>query len=413
VNKFGSPISVDLTDAVGTWSTSRQLDPPPSMGWTSPADAPLLTIAAQFVDAVLKLGSNADRPSDGLMSMVAYNAECYLSWSEMEDRNLSGALVLSSCVPYEAFGKTKELAQASAAEAVSDLVEYFRLITETDDCADMHSTSFLPRHEGVMMAKLVEALPQTGSCVGGCPFGRPLCNGTTCVRPTCDDIMPLCNAGGNAGALARYACGVTCGCDSPTSALVWTGPNSGCRPTCQEAARSAARNARCSDAQPGSAEFAALATYSRAKDQFFISSVNATVKAALGCFALNFDFPDICDADATADDSKSFVPFCPVTCGCIDDPSRPGCPGTCDATDAAEPPTPVCRDLSDAQLVLASDTRVAWYKLNGLTRPDPYPPSCVGANETVCAHLGIDLDRDGGRLPAWKHPCPVACNACL
>ena len=105
---------------------------------------------------------------------------------------------------------------------------------------------------------------------------------------------------------------------------------------------------------------------------------------------------------------KSLVPFCPVTCGCIDDPSRHGCPGTCNATDAAEPLTPVCRDLSDAQLVLASDARVARYKFIGLTRPEPYPPSCSGANAMVCAQLGIDSYGTVSR-----HPCPKACRVCL
>jgi hypothetical protein len=148
-------------------------------------------------------------------------------------------------------------------------------------------------------------------------------------------------------------------------------------------------------------------------DQYYSGVTDESVRAALGCFALNFDYSEFCNADVMnialgAAGMKSLVPFCPVTCGCIDDPSRHGCPGTCNATDAAEPLTPVCRDLSDAQLVLASDARVAWYAPDA--PPFPYPPSCSGADEMVCAFLGIDST--GGRLPVWQHPCPVACRLC-
>jgi hypothetical protein len=404
-NKFGWPLAVDLTDAVSTWSASRQLDPPPSMGWASPADAPLLTFAARFVDAVLKLGTNVERPSDGLLSYAAFNAKCSFIWSDMEALNLSVAFVLSSCVPFDSFVLTKEQAEDYAARSVSELVA--ARAGDVDCYEDLLRGLFSPYGDVIYMGRLVEALPQTdGSCAGGCPFDRPLCDGTTCVRPTCDDFMPLCNAAGNAGALARFVCGVTCGCNSTTSSLFWVGPNSGCSPACQETARSAARTAVCSDAQPGSAEFAA---YSLAREPYNPDGVSTTVRAALGCFSSNFD-GSCYDYDYfTSQGMKSLVPFCPVTCGCIDDPSIPGCPGSCNATDAADSPPPVCRDLSDAQLLLASDARVAQYGPGA--PPYPYPPSCSGANATVCAYLGIDPY--GGRLRVWEHPCPVACNACL
>ena len=245
------------------------------------------------------------------------------------------------------------------------------------------------------MVKLAQSLAATGSCAGGCPLSRPLCkntNGTLgCVRPTCDDVKPLCNATSDTVALARFVCGVTCGCD-------WLGGISGCPSSCQEkAAKAVTETATCSDAQPGSAELAALVNYSRAFELHYANYINtsATVRAELGCFALNFE-PErqtLCNqALSSSYGFQSLLPFCPVSCGCIDNPSKPGCPTACSAP---EPPT--LRDLSDAQLAVANAARATYNEVNA----PPYPPSCSGLNATDCDPL----------LTVWyKHPCPVACG---
>jgi hypothetical protein len=352
------------------------------------------SFAAQFVAAVLALGTNVARPSAALLTDVAFYEElCYLGWPERKGLNLSDALLLSRCVPKVSSRSSKENVEASSAATVSELLQAAKI---GGVCRDLLGVGgfFFALFDATYMATLVQALPATGSCAGGCPFGRPLCKGMLgCVSPTCDDVKPLCNDNTDAGALARFMCGVTCGCGDLTSALLWIGPNSGCLRGCQEAARSKAEIAGCSDAQPSSTELAALVGYSRAYELYFAgwSLTNASVRAELGCLALNFDVPWLCDQEYfnASYGAKSLVPLCPVTCGCIEDSAKPGCPRTCIA-----PEPPRLHDLSDTQLALAN-------KLLPSDTP-PYPPSCFGVNATVCAAL----------LTVWhKHPCPVSCDA--
>jgi hypothetical protein len=395
-DKFGEPHWVDLSESVGKWTDAADIDALDELAWTAPAAASMRSFPAQFVAAVLALGTNVARPSDALLSDAAFADECaYLIWSSRAVRNLSDAHLLSRCVLKYSSARSKEQAEASSANSVSELVQG----AKDEGCKDLLGQHYLPSFEAVYMATLAQALPATGSCAGGCPFGRPLCNGTRgCVRPTCADFKPLCNNNTDAGALARYLCGVTCGCDDLTSDLLWIGPNLGCLPQCKQAAKALA-NETCSDAQPGSAELAAFVGYSRAFELRFASmSTNAIVRAELGCFALNFEFhrQTLCDQESwSTDGAKSLVPFCPVSCGCIDDPSMPGCPRACRAP---EPPT--LRDLSDAQLAVANAVKATWNKRFGLNSP-AYPPSCLDLNATVCDALRT----------AWhKHPCPVACG---
>jgi hypothetical protein len=213
-----------------------------------------------------------------------------------------------------------------------------------------------------------------------------------CVRPTCDDFQPLCNDKTDTGALARYLCGVTCGCDDLASDLLWIGPNSGCLPSCQEKAAKAAAEETCSDAQPGSAELAALVEYSRAFELPLTAytSTSPTDRAELGCFTTNLEKWYMCSQEYlnATQEAKSLVPFCPVSCGCIGNPSKVGCPRACSA-----PEPPRLRDLSDAQLAVAN-------KLAG-KETMPYPPSCSGLNATVCDEL---------LTASHKHPCPVVCG---
>ena len=405
---FGQPKWVDLSDAVGDWTDAYGIDPLQELEWTAPADAMMLSFYAQFVAAVLALGTNVARPSAGLMSDTDAIA-CSLSWSKAQDRNVSDALLLSSCLPKDSVVSSKEQAAAHSAFTVSDLV---REAEVTYDCRDMLGAgSFTALYETAYLTVLVQALPATSSCAGGCPFGRPLCkdtNGTLgCVRPTCDDFKLLCNTNSGVGALARFLCSVTCGCDSITSSLLWIGPNSGCLPECREAAVSVAENASCSDAQPGSAELAALVEYSRAFDSNFAGTsygeayTTASDRAELGCFALNFeDSWQLCDHEhwSAAAEAKSLVPFCPVSCGCIGDPSGPvkrGCPSTCSA-----PEPPKLRDLSDAQLALAND-EIATQNMEWGYEDPLYPASCLNVSATDCDPLDT----------VWyRHPCPVACG---
>jgi hypothetical protein len=180
--------------------------------------------------------------------------------------------------------------------------------------------------------------------------------------PTCDHVSARCNANTDAGNLARFACGATCGCDSPASSLPFPGPNYGCQVVCKKAAEDQAARSECSDAHFGLAELVEFATSDAVRASFDKRS-NKTAWETLGCFALSFNLrttDDLCDWDGsrTKSGEKTFMPFCPVFCGCIEDPSITGCPVACKATDQSlqsnpKSPTPVCRDLSDTQLATA------------------------------------------------------------
>ena len=130
-------------------------------------------------------------------------------------------------------------------------------------CQDVldHST-FSASYGNVFMKYLVDnmlppATPANGSCEGGCPFLRPLCNGTSCIRPSCADLVQagmrcsgakqervergkaqlagecsLGEAGVDALTLAQSMCSATCGCSR-----VPAGDSGGCLPECIPAPR--------------------------------------------------------------------------------------------------------------------------------------------------------------------------------
>jgi hypothetical protein len=414
-DKTGQPYWVDLSDEVGKWTDAADIDVLEPLAWTAPADAPMGSFPAQFVAAVLALGTNIARPSAALMSAAAFTHECrWDTWFDRKVKNLSDAPVLSRCVLKNSFQRAKDRAEALSARSVSD----FYQLSKGNACHDrlgfsggmggseLGAVGSLPAfYEAPYMATLVDALPATGSCTVSCPFGRPLCNGTLgCVRPTCADFKPLCNNKTDAGMLARLLCSETCGCGDLASELLWIGRDNGCLPRCPwrvEEVAAMYKSASCSDAQPGSTELAALVEYSRAfEPQFADWHTSATVRAELGCFALNVDNRgSLCNHEFwnTTHGAKSLVPFCPVSCGCIENPSKPGCPRACRA-----PESPILRDLSDAQLAVATAARATWNaRPDAFQKTPPFPPSCSGLNATVCDALFFFW---------YKHPCPVACG---
>lgn len=226
--EFGEPKWVDLSDAVGNWTEASGIDPLPDLAWTAPTDASMGSFPAQFAAAALALGTNVARPSTALMSDADFTDECELGWPERTDLNLSDAHLLSSCLVTDSSVRSQEEAKASSTgKSVSELVR----LSNINKCEDLLGSDWDVLEEVVYIAKLASALPATGSCADGCPVSRPLCkdtNGTMgCARPTCDDVEPLCHDNSGAGALARFMCGVTCGCRNLTSELLWIGPNSG------------------------------------------------------------------------------------------------------------------------------------------------------------------------------------------
>ncbi len=154
-DKFGSPWWVDLSDEVGNWTDARSIEPPPELAWTAPADASNRSLPAQFVAAVLALGTNVAHPSDTLMSSEAFADECRISWSTRAARNPSDAHLLSSCVLYESWVSSKDQVAAYSAQSVSDLV---RESHGGDHCVDMldadHFDGLVRSHLPVVPAAL-------------------------------------------------------------------------------------------------------------------------------------------------------------------------------------------------------------------------------------------------------------------
>ncbi len=181
--------------------------------------------------------------------------------------------------------------------------------------------------------------------------------------------------------------------------------------------------------------------------------IDATGWEALGCFAVNVEFfraEVLCDlavSDASSSPltfparikrdagKKSFMSFCPVTCGCLETPTLPGCPedrnNVCELGFHGR-----CRDLSDTALAVLNELLSnRWnpgdhkYSLTVfLTRsPEPrlssaasvrngarvrvYPQTCAGIDAAACTALAFD-HQARRRVPFWKHPCPVACGVC-
>jgi hypothetical protein len=309
----------------------------------------MLSIPGKFVDAVL---------SAPFAPPVCNRSLCILSIGELDAANTSDAFPWTCCMhKYTALEETTSATVAAVQNPVEALA--YEWAGKATNCFDLLGSkdSFLTAlYEGVAMGAIVAAMDaQASDCSGGCPFLRPLCKGGTCVRPTCNDLThgtrPFCNRAD--GIVARLMCSKTCGCSDPLSSLLETGSASGCLSKCSND-RARQQNLgtpdpgsyggyTCTDARPGSTELMALARFATSKvvaDQFKLSSDSSNLWTTLGCFVLNvYNKRLLCDHDGTlaAVGMKSFVAFCPVTCGCMVDRFRnsmKSCPAPCSAMEA-------------------------------------------------------------------------------
>jgi hypothetical protein len=145
-DKFGLPHWVDLSDEVGDWTVAADIEPLDELAWTAPAAASMRSFPAQFVAAVLALGTNVASPSAALPSDAAFADECVvLTWSMRKARNLSDAHLLSKCVPRGFSASSKEQAEASSATTVSELVQ--GLEDTAKGCKDLLGQHYNPVHE--------------------------------------------------------------------------------------------------------------------------------------------------------------------------------------------------------------------------------------------------------------------------
>ncbi len=364
VDKFGFPHFVNLSEAVGTWSILWDKAPPKWSNWYSrDEEAAQLSLQAKFVDTVLSSAPNCNRVDREL---------CTFLLRDLDGQNLSATFPWLCCMLQDAREDNMVELQADVESTVSTLAQ--RWAGRKGSCSDLLGSGeefVTAYYEGVAMAilasgiiddRLLDARSADANqsraetkCEGACPFFQPLC--TTdgrCVRPSCSDAKPLCRKQGNDGAMARLMCSGTCGCSDPLSDLFIVGRDSGCLPTCQSARQrlqaegtkdrlksssfASPAPGTCTNAKPDSKELRALVQFatSRAVVDYFHLDDNGTLRtvwATLGCFALNvYDKRSLCDLDGSlsANGMKSFMPFCPVTCGCTFDRLRStGCPDPC------------------------------------------------------------------------------------
>ena len=345
--QFGSPHFVNLSDAVNTWSTAYNKDPPvwSAKNWSRPnEEMAKLSLQGHFVDAVLTDPFSPPRACDRSL--------CTSLIRELDAANTSDTFPWRCCLlTFSAVSDNKASMEADVRASVSDLVATWAgRVTKCFDLLGSGATFVHALSEGVAMATIAAALDEVVSnCTQGCPFLRPLCKGGKCVRPTCNDLTTgnrsLCSRPSNAGAMARLMCSKTCGCSDPLSALLTTGPESGCLPECKADRETIYGTYACTDAQPDTTELSALARFATstvAADHFGLDDGPNAYRlwTTLGCFALNvYDRSSLCDHDGTLAKSgiRSFMPFCPVTCGCTVDRLRAAlksCPASCSAIEA-------------------------------------------------------------------------------
>jgi hypothetical protein len=437
------PVWVDLSKEVDGWATAADKDAPPNATWTRPDElAPMVSLQEVFVDTMLSLSASGDGPAA----------------SKPVGKRSCDAGVLT-CLPHETRVENTDLAATIMGSEVAKLVTGWQIPICTDV---LDSTFYLPAAErNAYMAMLVEAITvKKDSCKEGCPFGLPLCEGGKCIALKCADVKRagLCeDYTTNVGNLARAVCSRACECNSARSALFFDDESHGCLPQC---VKEASDTFTCWDIKPN---WPALQAFAQApavvdKSTGYGLVINATGWEALGCFAVNVEFfraEVLCDlavgppatnlgfamtfpAGIKRDaGKKSFMSLCPVMCGCLETPTLPGCPVACKSY--PKKPTnddkvePTCHDLSDTGLAVLNERILSnQWNLNYQTRsPDTrlssaatvrnnpdrftrlplFPPTCVGVDAAACTALGFD--KNGQRVPFWKHPCPVACGVCV
>ncbi len=345
--QFGSPHFVNLSDAISTWSAAYGKEAPAwsAEKWSRPDDeAAKLSLQGKFVDAVLNAPFDPPECTKSL---------CHSLTRELDAANASDSFPWQCCMlKFSALTDNRASTEAAVNADVAELVETWAgRVTKCFDLLGSGEPFLSALSEGVAMLTIVATMDQTGaSCTERCPFFRPLCKGGMCVQPTCSDLSsglrPLCMSPSNAGAMARLMCSQTCGCSGPLSPLLTTGQKYGCLSACQNVREATqmlgTKNSgdgkfKCTDAQPNSTELTALAQFGTSKAVIELfnldDSANATLLwTTLGCFAVNvYDRKTLCDHDGIMRQTgmKSFMPFCPVTCGCTSDRLRDDVKATC------------------------------------------------------------------------------------
>jgi hypothetical protein len=443
VDKFGLPLYTTLGADVSSWLDKWGKDPFEPRVWSRPAEETAqVTLHSKFVDTVLTSPQEDSRCNAIL---------CQLKVPELDSMNMADTFPWGCCLAqFYSVESTLGVVQIETALATPELV--VKWSPELGSCGDLLNSgssrnSLNAVLEGIAMDRLARLMNTDGSnCEGGCPFLRPLCNGTQCVRPTCQAVKEngLCRLDGDDGALVRLVCSVTCGCNDPLSNLVRYGSQSGCPLQCAKDGAKRLLRRDCEDARPNSTAWTSLVDFATANatvDIYFAADPPHGVRlwSTLGCFAvfLYGDGGGLCDADGSFSKlgTQSFRSFCPQTCLVVTSRVRQDLkaaqvayPTKCDAA-AVENPflhfNPFCKwkpdgsftcdnanvsvalklganddrlnshctDLSDAQLAMAHE----WTAALKVDPPPVIPRSCSTASAnspTFFSHSNSSLTCD-------------------
>jgi hypothetical protein len=470
VDKFGFPLYTTLGADVSSWLEKWDKDPFEARVWSRPAEeGAKLTLQSKFVDVVL----TSLRDGSGCNARL-----CYSTIAQLDSSNMADTFPWGCClVQFHSNESTLDVLRTETAMVTPELI--LEWIGGVPICSDMLNAGdpyvLGAVREGIAMDRLARLMNADGSnCEGGCPFLRPLCNGTQCVRPTCQAVKEkgLCRLDGDDGALVRTVCSVTCGCDDPFSELLHDGAKSGCPLQCTKESADLVQYSACEDARPNSTALVDFATAPATVYEYFDFDPGVSVWSTLGCFAVFLYGDQLCDLDGSRSKlgTKSFRNFCPQTCGVLSSRVRQDLkaaqvpyPTECDAAaveipfldfksfckwtssypgyytcDYANVSAALklgandddhdldCTDLSDAQLATANEWMAALKFLDRVL-----PQSCRAASAdspTFLSHSNTRLTcddlfgpalvfdqettTDGVRFVLARHPCPAACHAC-
>ena len=340
-NALHQPLWVDLSDRVDAWAVSRGMSEPEPRPWTRPVaevSAGSRQFETRFVNAMLA-GGAAGCATLGNTSVK--KRTCY-----SPDASLVTDYPWQCCMAYQFQVESVSTAHQLATQSLETVAEYLRT-NATPACTDLlarygpQSLSGRPSpyqiarntsaeslggsvgiedgridvvDDGALMNTLVASLANASSEVR-CPFLLPFWDGSSCVRPSCDDVRELCHKDSGIGALARFACSRTCGCASHLSPLFLT---SGCSAACQETFDVELDSVECVDVRPNSTGAAALAAFATSKAMAVEAGQGvlppAQAWSVLGCKAAEPE--DFCELGGYVG-KRSFMSLCPVTCGCL------------------------------------------------------------------------------------------------